>query len=213
MDVLLIRHGDPDYSNDTLTPLGHRQAHRLAEHLVTAGISRLYCSPMGRAQATAQPTAARVGLTPVTLPWLHELNGCYDGKHWCWSLPGAVSLDLPATPEHSTWHAFPPYGAHMKPIQDELGRCFDGLLAEFGCVRTGLRYRVTQESAEALALFCHGGLILTLISYLFSWPLQPVYAHLSYDPTGVTRLRWEVCDGYAVPRAKTINDLSHLYDQ
>ena len=31
MRILLIRHGDPDYENDTLTVKGHREAALLAE--------------------------------------------------------------------------------------------------------------------------------------------------------------------------------------
>lgn len=210
MDVLLIRHGDPDYANDALTELGRRQASRLAAHLADAGITRIYASPMGRAQQTMRYTADALGVEPVTLSWLHELNGCYDGEHWCWSLRGAEALSSPEVPEVSNWHQLPPYGPHMKPIQDELGRQFDAFLAGLGYVRDGLRYRVEQPNGEVLALFCHGGLTLTLLSYLFSWPLQLVYSHLSYDPTGVTRMHWEEADGYAVPRALTINDLSHL---
>ena len=210
MDALLIRHGDPDYANDALTERGHREASALARHLRGAGITRIYCSPMGRAQQTMRYTADALGIEPVTLPWLHELNGCYDGEHWCWSLKGADTLGSPVVPEASNWHELPPYGPHMKPIQDRLGREFDAFLGTFGYVREGLRYRIDGASDEVLALFCHGGLSLTLLSYLFSWPLQLVYAHLSYDPTGVTRLHWETADGYAVPRARTVNDLSHL---
>ncbi|OGV73506.1 MAG: hypothetical protein A3K19_16975 [Lentisphaerae bacterium RIFOXYB12_FULL_65_16] len=210
MDILLIRHGDPDYTNDTITPTGRRQAELLSRHLLDAGITHLYCSPMGRARDTLRPTAEKLGLPHTVLPWLRELNGCYDGKHWCWSLPGAESLDLPQVPDASTWHTFEPYGPHMQKVQDELGQQFDAFLAQLGYVREGLRYRVECESRDVLAFFCHAGLSLTLLGYLFRWPLQLVYSHLSYDPTGVTRLTWETWQGYAVPRAKTINDLAHL---
>ena len=33
MRLLIIRHGDPDYANDTLTEKGHREAQLLAEKL------------------------------------------------------------------------------------------------------------------------------------------------------------------------------------
>ena len=33
MRILIIRHGDPDYENDTLTEKGHREASLLAEKL------------------------------------------------------------------------------------------------------------------------------------------------------------------------------------
>ena len=34
----------------------------------------IFVSPLGRAQATAKPTAAALGITPVTLPWLREFS-------------------------------------------------------------------------------------------------------------------------------------------
>ena len=33
MRILIIRHGDPDYTNDTLTEKGHKEASLLAEKL------------------------------------------------------------------------------------------------------------------------------------------------------------------------------------
>ena len=33
MRILIIRHGDPDYANDTLTEKGHKEAKLLAEKL------------------------------------------------------------------------------------------------------------------------------------------------------------------------------------
>ena len=33
MKLLLIRHGDPDYENDCLTPVGQREAEALAERI------------------------------------------------------------------------------------------------------------------------------------------------------------------------------------
>ena len=33
MELVLIRHGDPDYANDTLTSKGHEEARLLADYL------------------------------------------------------------------------------------------------------------------------------------------------------------------------------------
>ena len=53
MRLLIIRHGDPDYENDTLTEKGWREARLLAERLCKMNIKDFYVSPLGRAQATA----------------------------------------------------------------------------------------------------------------------------------------------------------------
>ena len=62
MRLLFIRHGDPDYANDNLTPQGKIEAELLAKRLQTEKIDYIYCSPMGRAIATALPTAKALGM-------------------------------------------------------------------------------------------------------------------------------------------------------
>lgn len=68
MRILLIRHGDPDYANDTVTEKGKREVQLLADRLEKENIDKIYCSPLGRAQATAAPTAQRIGKEIHTLP-------------------------------------------------------------------------------------------------------------------------------------------------
>jgi broad specificity phosphatase PhoE len=227
MEVILVRHGDPDYARDSLTERGHAEARALAERLRDEPIETLYVSPMGRALRTMEYTARAKNMGWTVLEWLHELNGDFGNGRWSWNVPGAEALNRPEAPGLGDWHRAVPYGDLMRPQQEEVGRQFDALMATYGYVREGLRYRVangpgiptsvglsdrpTMRSERTVAMFCHGGLILTLLGYLLHWPLPMVYSHLSYDPTGVTRLMWLEVDGYAAPRAKTINDLSHLH--
>ena len=51
-----IRHGDPIYTPDQLTPLGQRQADAVGKRLAMFGVDRIYSSTSMRAQQTAQPT-------------------------------------------------------------------------------------------------------------------------------------------------------------
>ena len=53
MKLLIIRHGDPDYSIDSLTEKGWKEAELLKKRLLKLDISAFYVSPLGRAQATA----------------------------------------------------------------------------------------------------------------------------------------------------------------
>ena len=57
MRLLFIRHGDPDYSIDSLTPYGMKEAEALAEMLKNEKIDYMYCSPLGRERALS--TAVR----------------------------------------------------------------------------------------------------------------------------------------------------------
>ena len=55
MRILLIRHGDPDYVNDTLTEKGRREAALLAKRAASMNMGECYKSPLGRAKDTATP--------------------------------------------------------------------------------------------------------------------------------------------------------------
>jgi len=57
MRLSIIRHGDPDYTTDTLTEIGQREARALAERLANACLTHIYCSPLGRARVTISYTA------------------------------------------------------------------------------------------------------------------------------------------------------------
>ena len=61
MRIIFVRHGEPDYARDCLTPTGKRQAAAAARRLEREGIQEIYASPMGRARETAQFTADLLG--------------------------------------------------------------------------------------------------------------------------------------------------------
>lgn len=52
MRFVIVRHGDPDYSVDSLTPKGWREAELLSERLTKLDVKAFYCSPLGRAKDT-----------------------------------------------------------------------------------------------------------------------------------------------------------------
>lgn len=97
--IRLVRHGETEWNvlgrrqgrlDSPLTPRGVAQAERLADALVGAGIERIRCSPMGRAATTARIVGDRLGLTPVVLPELAEVD------HGSWS--GRTTADLQGEP-------------------------------------------------------------------------------------------------------------------
>ncbi len=57
VEIILIRHGDPDYANDTLTPTRHAEAKQLASFLADKPIDAIFQSPNGRARHACDYTA------------------------------------------------------------------------------------------------------------------------------------------------------------
>jgi probable phosphoglycerate mutase len=81
MEILLVRHAQPEWSVDglsrddpDLTDLGREQAARLANHLRGLDADRLIVSPLRRAQQTAEPLAEAIDLEPTTHDWLAEIT-------------------------------------------------------------------------------------------------------------------------------------------
>ena len=95
MLLFYIRHGDPIYKPDQLTPLGHRQAESVAKRLAMYGIDEIYSSTSTRAMQTAQPTCEYMKLELRTLDWMHETLASREmslpidekSRTWCWAHP------------------------------------------------------------------------------------------------------------------------------
>jgi broad specificity phosphatase PhoE len=209
MEILLIRHGDPDYAHDTLTDRGFKEARLLAEALAPLPIDDLYVSPLGRAQATCAFTSQVKGLAPTTLDWLRE-RGIKRGPVYLWEAPGEMFLRAEAVACQDDWYE--PDGA-MPEGAEQYARVrtgFDDLLQSYGYTRDGYGYRVVQGSDRRIVLFCHKGVILTLLGDILHWALPMVFVSLHIHPTGVTRLEMVEQDGFAHLKALVINDLSHL---
>ncbi len=66
MKLIFIRHGEPDYSIDSLTEKGFREARLLAERTAKWNVTDFYCSPLGRARDTAAPTLEQTGREAAT---------------------------------------------------------------------------------------------------------------------------------------------------
>ena len=68
MRILMIRHGDPDYVNDTLTEKGWREAAILSERIAKMKVDEFYVSPLGRAFAIVLASIVKVPMSTVLLP-------------------------------------------------------------------------------------------------------------------------------------------------
>ena len=74
MILYYIRHGDPTYNPDQLTPLGKRQAEAVARRLSQYGLDEIYVSSSNRAQETCRPTCEILKKEPVILDWANEMH-------------------------------------------------------------------------------------------------------------------------------------------
>lgn len=92
MRLLLVRHGQSlanverriQDDDDPLTEFGRAQARAVGRHLAERGdVTHLYASPLARAYETASLVGTAIGLQPVAMPGLAEVNaGTAAGTLW-----------------------------------------------------------------------------------------------------------------------------------
>ena len=213
MRLLFIRHGEPDYVHDCLTPLGREQAEAAARRLAGEGITTIYSSPNGRARETAACTAKQFGLPVVILPWMHEISWGGDGvpeNGHPWTL-GDWMLRDGFDWYHADWRDHPYFRNNTATAcYDMIAKELDALMAEHGYVRDGRRFLCERENRENIALFSHGGSGACALAHILSLPYPYVCTFFPYAFTSVIILEFPVQKGRFVhPRVELFNDVSH----
>lgn len=129
--LVLVRHGETldnargvaqGWSDSELSPAGREQAERVAERIASLGVTALYCSTLPRAMTTAEAIGRVLGMTPVALDDLRELNcGDWEGEPF-----HAIRESDPEF--HRKWFSDPmvacPGGESFHDVRERLQRAF-----------------------------------------------------------------------------------------
>jgi probable phosphoglycerate mutase len=230
MLLFYIRHGDPIYKPDQLTPLGHRQAESVAKRLAMYGIDEIYSSTSIRAMQTAQPTCEYMKMELKTLDWMHETLASREmslpidekSKTWCWAHPkySKILASRQVRDMGDRWHEHPELaqfklGDSCRRVGTELDRW----LAGFGLDHDrelGL-YKVNADIKDKrIALFAHEGVGKIFMSELLDIPFPYYAVHFDMKHSGMTVISFDEgrdgdLGGYARARVLTLSNDSHLY--
>lgn len=221
MRLHIIRHGDPDYPNDNLTALGKQEAQALARRMERLPLVSIYSSPMGRAQATASYTAERAGLSVHILEWMREMTEL------------AASPDSNALPDPVVIWNLPKHQLKQAEVGGEDQGANSDLFPQphtanrFRELRAGWiewlrQYRIqstkeglvtdTQLMGHDVAIFCHHGVGLALLSLIMDIPVAALWRTLWLPPASVSTVLLEQYDKNRInPRLLCIGDTAHLY--
>lgn len=222
MRILIIRHGDPDYKNDSLTPDGMIEAEYLAETLASESIDEIFVSPLGRAQKTAEFTLSKKKMQGTTLPWLREFSypiavpdgaRAADGHSIFWDFYPSFYDKEPRLFDFDHWQEVDfvknsdlPYYYRM------VTEGIDGILSKYGYERNGLSYRATDPNKKTIALFCHFGVESIILSHLCNIAPFAILQQFCGLPTSVTTLVTEERqEGIAHFRCLCFGSTEHLY--
>lgn len=219
MELLIIRHGDPDYDRDSLTEKGWREAEALSEKLIKMNIDDFYVSPLGRARDTASCTLKKLNREATVCPWLKEFDvpihrpDIPDRKTIPWDWLPEDWTGEPKFYDYENWWKVPVFQSeHMKEEYDHVTGSFDRLLARYGYVWKGNYYQVENANRKKLAFFCHFGLGCVLLSHLLHISPMILWHQFVAAPSSVTSLVTEERrQGISVFRMRSYGDISHLY--
>lgn len=220
MLLYIVRHGDPDYANDSLTEKGLLQAEAVGKRLFDSGIQQIYSSPMGRAKKTAEPACRLLGLPCQIEDWTHEIlderltpfpdgisksvtdvQNTYFLENGNRDLPFDRACECPGFRESKMQDALDYIAAGGKDFLERLGyREENGV------------YRILRNNEDKVALFCHAAFTRAWLTSLLHIPAHMVWASFHLTHTGVTVLEFKNNEnGITAPKCLCLSDMSHLY--
>lgn len=227
MKLIFVRHGDPDYENDTLTPRGRKEAQALIPRASAWKQSEIYVSPLRRAQLTARLALElpETGEIPYpTLEWLREFDAKIERPDrspdmsitWDWLPEDWMKEEFHF--QRNEWKQAPVFRqSDAGRKYDEVCEALDIILAQHGYVRNGEQrdvplYHVEKESRSEIVFFCHFGLLCVALSHLVGVSPMVLWHGFCAAPSSVTEvLTEERRQGIASWRISTFGDTSHLY--
>ena len=218
MEIVLIRHGEPEWVRNglnvvdpPLTDRGHEQARRLADALADQEFDEVLVSPLVRARQTAAPMLEALGRAEVIDPWLEEIRDpVWHGTPA--EKAAEAYAELRGRAAEDRWHGLDG-GESVREFVTRIRAGAATFLAERGVVRSEVELPVWQiaEPGARIALVAHAGTNSVTIGHLLG--LQPTpweWDRFVLGHTSVSRIEaMQLDDGWTFGLSK-LSDLEHL---
>lgn len=221
MDLILVRHGLPDWAPESLarndphlSDLGRRQAARVATMAGRWGsIDEIWVSPMHRARETAAPIGEVTRVAPVVHDWAHEIR---NPDQWEGSPIEEIKnvwIDANLRPISDLWHGMPG-GETFRDFHKRVVTGLEAALAERGITRLDDGHPHLWDMPQddrRLVLVAHGGTNAVVIGHLLGAEPTPwEWDRFESPHTGVARLSTlSIAHGGAFS-LRVFGDVSHL---
>ncbi len=218
MNLIFIRHGDPNYELDTLTEKGIREATLLSKRVSEWNVKEFYCSPLGRARKTASYSLESMSRNATIYDWLQEFDypitdPTTSKVHIPWDLMPEYWTNIQEYYDKDKWIHTDLYQSN-KGLADAYFKVCQGLddiLLNHGYKHFQNYYKVINHSDDTIVFFCHLGVICVMLSHLLGISPVVLWHDFFLAPTSVTVLGSEerYHDG-AYFRMQVMGDTSHL---
>jgi probable phosphoglycerate mutase len=196
VNLLLIRHALPlrqevseGFADPGLDPIGHEQAKRVGEYLASEPIDAIYASSMLRAQQTAAPLAAALGLEVLIEPGVTENDTA--AKDYVPAEERKAAGD-PSWRDGFSTSDWPDYYEPLDQFHER--------------IMAGIDRIVANHRSQTVAVFTHSGVIARYTSTILGHPWEqtgffyPLY-------TSITRV---IASRAGHRMIQTVNETPHL---
>lgn len=222
MLLFFIRHGDPTYDPNELTPLGKRQAEALGRRLARYGLDEIYMSSSNRAMQTAYPTCELLKKEATILDWTNEDHAWAQqsiklpdgGQTWGFFLQdfkdAFTSKEVRDLANH--WYEHPKFkGTDFAEGHLRIRRETLAFLKQLGYEwdETRGQYKNLHTSKDRVALFAHHGFGTNFLSTILDIPFPQVCLKMNFGHTGMTVIEFGH-DDYVIPQMLTMANDGHL---
>ena len=218
MEIIIIRHAEPNYEIDSLTEKGWREAELLSRKLEKMEITEFFCSPLGRAKDTAKATLQKMNREMEVKDWLREFQGqvkydFMDKATRCWDMLPSYWTEMEEYYSKDDWYKTDlMQSVNVKSEYDWVTSELDNFLAERGYVHEGRKFRVVKENHDRIVFFCHYGVSSVILAHLLGFPPTLFWQGFVMQPSSVTSIVTEEREqGPAIFRIRSYGDISHLH--
>ncbi len=224
MLLYYIRHGDPIYDPDSLTPLGQEQAKALSKRLLLHGVDKVYSSPSNRAMQTAQPISELLKKEIHLCPWADEALAARDfmvpnekqGHTWCFYDP-TVTAQFNSSAVRALdkkWYEYPDFTQYrfaegVKRVDEAV----DAFFLELGYRhdRENNRYEIVTPNHDRVALFAHQGFGMCFFSSMLDIPYPQFCTHFDFGHSSMSVIHFTEHGGFVYPKVLQVSNDSHLW--
>lgn len=196
VDLIIVRHGRPvriegadGAADPPLADVGHHQAEAVAELLLEQSVDLIVSSPMLRARQTAAPLARRMGVEPVIVDDLAEIDQHSDTY---------VPMEELKAQGGEAWQAVMDDPDSMHGEVD-----IDGFAAT---VCAAFDQLIADNRSRTVVAFCHGMVTMSFLQYVLGY--RDRYG-LRVDYASVTRVQ---ASSNGVRSVRSVNETGHLGD-
>ena len=221
-----VRHGDPIYDPDSLTPLGKRQAEAVGKRLAMHGVHKVYASTSDRAIMTAEPTCEILKMDKTLVDFAnedhawHQLTIINEQGFRKWGFEDKKTRKLFSDPSvialGQKWYEHPYFeGTTFKEGILRVQKECDDFFAALGYEHipgTGT-YKIIESNAARVAMFAHQGFGLAFLSEILDIPYPVFTNHFNICHSSMTVIEFKEENGIAIPKVLTLSSDSHIYKE